>query len=375
MKEIAFQPGKFQPVVEIVQKDSGVPAPADTDFSGLEEVTAATLEVAVASTRGSGSYYPDPVSRLQLAAIIGNVLAARNIVEQLLHIGIHTRMSTPLRAARVSTLEPIVRAYNYFGHFELEGKLYVTRDMVADLIRRLFILRNFATEEAAIGEKTKPRLSETKFAHIQFDFYHLSSEGEIAYGKNKPLKDYILDLVAYIHDADFISVAEKIVWLRYVLDISTEASLQNFLRSAKSVEGFTPPDRGIESEPSAEHKAAMKDLFGEEYSSAGSSIPVSKFTGPITNAYSVLRRKSTELSYVMKTIDFPKYEGGSAAQLAAYIDDVLTSSVPLSLADSTAAVAFTTSFGASRLYKSAPGHERDELLRELITTSLISPRN
>lgn len=374
MKEVAFQPGRFQPVVEIAQRDSGVPAPADTDFSGLEEVALTTLEVAAASSRGFGSTISDPVPRSKLSQVIGYVLAARNIVEQLLVTGVHTRVTTPLRAATVSPLEPIVRAYNYFGHFEYESKLYVARGLSDLLVLYLFRLRQFATLEVAHGTKhtvTDPKLD---WDDIDLGFYHLRSDGEIGFGKQKVLKDYLLDLVQYIHAFTGFTTDEKIVWLSYVLDVSNEASLTAFIRTAKSVTGFDPPPRTVNDEPSDKHKAAMKRLFGQEYSSAGDTIPTSRLNGSITNAYNTLRRVSQEYGYGMKTIPVPKYEGGSAAQLAYLIDDVLVSSVPLSLSDSTAATAFTTSYGVSRLYRSMPNLDRDQLLRELVAQSLLPVR-
>jgi len=371
MKEVAFQPGKFQPVIEIAQRDSGVPAPADTDFSGLEEVALATLHVSNASARGLGSVVVDPVPVSTSASIIAYVLAARNIVEQLLFIGVHTRLTTPLRAASLCPLEPIVRAYNHYGHFELDGKTYVTRDLVAQLVHYLFRLRLYATESNADGLKYTFQNTGVNLDKIDFSLYHVSNEGEIVFGKRKPLKDYILDLVTYIHSLDALTVNEKLPWLRFLLDVTTEAGLNQFLRAAKTIEGFAIPDRSTNTEPSPEHKTHMKKLFGSEFSTDGDVIPLSKFTGPITNAYSLLRRISLERQYAMKTIHLPKYEGGSASQLASFIDDVLVSQVPLSLTDSTAAVAFTTCYGASRAYKSAPGQERAELVRELVSQSLL----
>nr|UYD21364.1 hypothetical protein [Colletotrichum associated partitivirus 1] len=374
MKEIAFQPGKFQPMVEIAQRDSGLPAPAETDFAGLTEVAEATLQVATAASRGYGSVLSDPVPKPKLAKIIGYILTCRNIVEQFLAIGIHTRLTTPLRSASLSPLEPIVRAYNYYGHFELDGKMYVGRALEETLIDCLFWLKHNATASVADGTKDSVSVALT-FSNIDTDYYHLSPDGEIAFGKRKNLKDYILQLVSYISTEDSFDRDKKIPVLTFLLDVSSEASLVNFLRTVKTIlPTWTTPDRAITDDPPETHKAAMKKLFGSEYSTEGDTIPVSKFTGSITFAYNTLRRISIEYGYAMKTIPIPKYEGGSAAQLASYNDDVLTSSVQVSLADSTAAVAFTTSFGVAPRYKSAPLHERAELLRELISQSLLPVR-
>nr|QDK65070.1 hypothetical protein [Phoma matteuciicola partitivirus 1] len=375
MKEIAFQPGKFQPVVEIAQRDSGLPLPVDTDYSGLVEVSNATLLVANAASRGYGSVVTDPVPLTRLANVIGYVLACRNIVEQLLHLGVFTRLSTPLRSAQLSILEPIVRAYNYFGHFEIDGKTYACRDPVPQLIENLFHLRHTATLECADGSKFT-NLANIDMSDIDTDFYHINSSGEIAFGKTAPIKIYILELVKYVSDlgTSVLTLDEKLPMLQSILDISTEASLNNFLRSARALPGFEAPSRTLDNEPTDKHKAAMKKLFGAEYSSIDDVIPVSKFTGSITHAYNLVRRVSTERSYGMRTIPLPKYEGGSAAQLAYLTDDVLTSSVPLSVSDSTAAVAFTTSYGGPKRFVSAPSQERAELLRELVSQSLLPTR-
>jgi hypothetical protein len=376
MKEIAFQPGKFQPVIEIAQRDSGVPAPADTDFSGLVEVSKATILVANAASRGFGSLVTDPVPVTRLANVIGYVLACRNIVEQLLHIGIHTRLTTQLRSAQLSLLEPIVRAYNYFGHFELDGKTYVCRDLVTPLIMNLFMLRYFATTENADGTKFTNMVPGAPLDDIDINFYHLNASGEIAFGKQIDLKAYLLEFVKHITNigSDIVSNDAKFPLLQQLLDVSTEAGLNNFIRSVKTIPGFTVPNRSLLTEPTAQHKAAMKKLFGAEYSSPDDVIPISKFNGSITNAYNLARRVTLERSYAMRTMPLPKYEGGSAAQLAYLTDDVLISAVNLSLSDSTAAVAFTTSYGVSRRYVSAPSQAREELIRELISTSLLPTR-
>nr|WMJ90934.1 coat protein [Beauveria bassiana partitivirus 5] len=373
-KEIQFLPGRFQPVVEIAQRDTGLPSPADTDFTGLEEVALATLEVARAASRGSGAIVDSEVPRSRLAKIVRALLCARNSAEQLAHVGVFTRYNTPLRSPGLTFLEPVVRAYNYYGHFEHDGKVFVTRGLEKFLIQSLFLLKSEMTVGVADGTANTVAVTDKVFKDIDPDYYHLTPEGEIAFGKRMPLKHYILEVVRAIYDLDSLEPDSKLPWIRSALDISTEASLVHFLRSARVIPGWTTPDRdSLEDAPDA-HKAAMKKLFGNEYSSPGDLIPLSRLTGSITLAYNLLRRLSTEHGYAMKTIQLPKYEGGSAAQLAAYTDDVLTSQVPLSLSDSTAALAFTTSYGVSRLFRSAPALEREMLVRDLVAQSLLPLR-
>jgi hypothetical protein len=370
--EIAFTPGKFSPVIEVSQRQTGVPAPADTNFHGLVEVSQTTLMVSTSSARGSGAVISDPTPVSRLAQVIGYLLASRNIVEQLLFVGVSTRMSTPLRAPNGDFLEPIVRAYNFFGHFEHESKLYVARGLETALIKNLFALRQFCTSGVANGTNHTVRVANTassSFADIDTDFYYLSESGEIAFGKRYPLKEYIIVLVKYI--SDFGSVDARIPLLQRCLDITTEDGLSAFLRHARTLRDWSTPSRDFASTPDVKHKHAMKELFDKEYSSDGDTIPVSKFTEAINLGYTLLRRVSLERQYGMKTVKIPKYEGGSPSQLAYYTDDVLFSSIPLSLPDSTAAVGFTTSYGSFGRFQSAPGFERDELLRELVSQSLI----
>ncbi|AGR45852.1 hypothetical protein N398_s2gp1 [Ustilaginoidea virens partitivirus 2] len=370
--EIAFQPGKFSPVIEVSQRQSGVPAPADTSFDGLEEVALTTLQVATSSARGSGAVIQDSVPLSKLSMVIGYLLAARNIAEQLLFIGVSTRMSTPLRAPNGNFLEPIVRAYNFYGHFEHESKTFVTRGLETLFIRYLFGLRQFATTGVSDGSAHTVRVLSNQnhnFSDIDLDFYYLSEAGEIAFGKRYPLKEYLIHLVKYA--SDFGDVDERIPLLQRILDVTTEDGLNQFLRYARRLPDWQTPPREFTPDPSDKHKSAMKELFGAAYSTAGQSIPVSKFTESINLAYALLRRVSLERQYGMKTVQIPRYEGGSPSQMASYQDDVLFSTIPLSLADSTAAVGFTTSYGSLARYTSAPGFEKDELVRELVSQSLV----
>lgn len=370
-KDIAFQPGRYTPVVEVSQRTSGIPGPCDSDFTGLEEVSFTTLELSKASARGSGAIVSDPTPDFRLAMIFGSLLACRNIVEQLLFCNVHTRLTSPLRTPRPSVLEPIVRAYNYFGHFELDGKTFVTRGLERSLVRFLFAVAAYATPEVASGTKYTEKVKPTELRDIDLDFYTILPTGEIGFEKVFDLKHSLVRLTSYISTWNSLSVDKKLPVLRDVLDVSTTEGYNHLLRRLRTLPGFDPPTATFTNDPTDKHKAAMKKLFGQEYSSEGDVIPTSRFTGAISNAYLTLRRVSLERSANMKTIEIPKYEGGSASQLANLNDDVLVSEVPLSLADSTAAVAFTTCFGTVARYKSAPGIERDELLRELVSQSFI----
>lgn len=371
-KEVAFQPGKFTPVVEVSQRDSGIPAPAETSFVGLEEVSKTTLLVATAASSGRGAVIADPTPVPKLALIIGTILTIRNVVEQLQFLGVHCRVGTPASKPNGEFLEPLIRAYQYYGHFLYDGKTFVARGLGDTLVKSLFRLKNIATNEVRDGLKWTSFLTDSQFQDLEMDFYYLNESGDIGFGKQYPLKEYIEKLVSYVSENDGLgNVNFRLPLLLQILEISTEDALRRFLRYARTLEGWNTPTRDRPDTPSDKHKAAMKKLFGKDYSSPDDVIPNASFVTAVNNAYALLRRVSLERSYGMKTIRFPKYEGGSASQLASSYDDVLYSTVPLSLSDSTAAQAFETSYGCIMRHHSAPGHERDELLRELVSQSLI----
>jgi hypothetical protein len=371
MKAPAFSPGKFQPVVEVAQRDTGLPAPADTNFSGLESVAVTTLEISNASARGSGAVLSTVVPASSIGKVIGYLLACKNISEQLRVLSVYARVSGPLSQSP-SCLEPIVRAYNYYGHFEISGKVYVTRALEDLLVFYLFKLRQWASQDICSMTKNTINQSAKDFANISLSFYSLSADGNIEFGKRKPLKVYLVELSSALLAYDEISEDLRIPVTRNALDISTEHGLTAFLRYLRlDLSGFTIPERNMTITPTDAHKAAMKQLFGQEYSSIGDQIPVAKFSEVITRSFSLLRLVTQERAYVMKEIPFPKYEGGSPSQLAELVDDVLYSEVPLSLDDSTISVALSTSYGTTYRYRSAPNVDRDETRRSIVSQSLV----
>lgn len=368
---VAFQPGKFTPVVEVAMRDNGQFLPAETDFSGLEEITSTTLSLANARARGSGAVLPDPVPGFKISMIIGFLLAARNVAEQLSFLGIVTKFSGPLRSAQPAMLEPLVRAYNYYGHFELHGKQYVARGLETHLLRYLFKLVHYATAECAEG--TKHTVAHKDFANIDSDWYSFSASGEIVYSRVNTLYERVNALVNYIsQDWEEVSIERRLGYMRQALDVSTESGLSSALRFFRSLPGFKfSQDQLPEDGPSAAHRAAMKAFFGGEFCSPGDVVPTSKFSAAVSRAYQLLRRVTDERSAYMKTCRLPRYEGGSASQLGGLVDDLLTADTPLSLADSTAALALTMSHSSSGRFRMATDHDKDELRRELVSQSLL----
>nr|AGJ03720.1 hypothetical protein [Ustilaginoidea virens mycovirus] len=365
-----FRPGRFSPVVEVSLRDSGSPAPAESDFSAFETVSTVTLDVANAAARGSGAVLPSAVPNSSIGKVIGLLLACKNIVEQLTFLSVYARVSGPLRQSP-ECLEPIVRLYNYYGHFAHDGKLYVSRGLEQSLVSFLFQLRNWSSPDLTALAKNVVLIKASEFDAIDLSFYGLGPDGNIVFRKRKDFKKYIRELISALTTSD-IDDDSVLPLVRMTLDTTTEDGLVNLLRFLRHEHpDFGIPDRNFEGNPTPEHTAAMKKLFGASYSADDEVIPVAKFSESISRAFSLLRLVTTERSYVMKSIPIPRYEGGSAAQLASLVDDVLYAEIPLSLDDSTVASAVAITHGSGARFRSAPNIDRDETLRALVSQSLI----
>ena len=251
---VSFTPGKFSPVVEVSQRTTGTPAAADTSFAGLEEVSEATLRLSLSAARGNGAFVTDPVSNQRLAKVIGSVLAARNIVEQLLFVGVHTRVTSVLRSFNGPVLEPLVRAFNFYGHFELQDKAYVSRDLERSLVQYLFQLRAYATLDVANG--TTP--AQRSLDDVDLDYYQLSPDGDISFGKKTSLKQYLVELVQTFSATALVPLDERIPLLQTILTISNEDGLNAFLRQIRfRYPDVELPDRDFDETPSPAHKACL----------------------------------------------------------------------------------------------------------------------
>jgi len=366
-----FKPGHFSPVVEVSVRDSGLPAPAETDFDSLETVSKVTLDVVSASARGFGSLLPSTVPNSSIGKVIGLLLACKNIVEQLSFLSVYARVSGPLRQSP-ETLEPIVRFYTYLGHFEHDGKTYVSRGLEELLVRYLFQLRRWASDRLCTLEKNVIATTQAEFDAIDLRFYRLLPDGNIGFSKTKRFKDYLRELLKTFIESSDLDCDDVFPVTRMILDTSTEDGLRQVLRFLRyEYPSVRIPERNFEDEPTREHQAAMTKLFGAPYSSDDDVIPNARFSESISRSFSLLRSITAERSYVVKTIPFPRYEGGSAAQLAVLSDDVIHSDIPLSLDASTVAAAVKLSYGSSARFRAAAGIDPDETLRSLVSQSII----
>jgi hypothetical protein len=369
---VDFTPGAFQPVIEVSQRPSTNPVGYPVNYSGLNDVSEVTLEVAKASNRGAGAVFPDPTPIVRLSLVLGTLLSLRNLAEVFKSTGIFTRLNTPLTAPNGQFLESIIRAYNHYGDFKIDGKTYAPIDAESLFIESLLLLVNNATREVADG--TKNTIVGADLSILETKYFGIDSSGNVILDNDKPLKDYILELVTHINGLD-LEALDKICLLRDLLDVSNEQTLTAFLRYLRTLSSAGIPSRESDTPFSDDFKKQFKKLFPKGPTVENKAVLSPQlFTAAITNGYNLFRRLSLEHSYAFKTVSFPRYEGGTKAQLASYVDDVLFSDVQLSLSESTAAIAFTTSSGARRSYASAPTIEREQLIRELVTQSVTRAR-
>lgn len=370
---VDFTPGVFQPVIEVSQRPSQNPVGYPVNYQGLNDVSLATLEVAKAANRGSGAVFSDPTPASRLSLVLGTLLSLRNLAEVFKSIGVFTRLNTPLVSPNGQFLESIVRAYNHFGDFKIEGKNYAPIDPESVFLESLLILTKYSTSEVASGSKYTENGADLDA--LPTSNFCIDTAGNVAITTQQlPLMDYVLKLVTHVNGLD-LSPLLRISLLRDLLDVSNEQSLTSFIRHVRTISSVPLPPRDEDAPLSDDFKKNFKKLFPKAPSPEnGTVLSPQFFTPAITSGYNLFRRLSLEHSYAFRTVPFPRYEGGTKAQLANYVDDVLFSDVQLSLSESTAAVAFSTSVGSRRLYASAPTIERDQLLRELIEQSVIRTR-
>jgi hypothetical protein len=370
MSNVTFTPGKFEPVIEVAQKATPLPIGFHVDYSGLKDVTIQTVQVTSAAARGSGSNLNEVTPVQVIGEIVKALLTARIAAEVLRIHGIHTKFTSALCNASLSILEPIVKAYNYYGTFERDGKLYSPRDAAKSLISSLITLRHLVTPAKVDCIANTVNGTVAQFNAINFDYFDIDDSGQIVFNLDEPTNEHALTILADIC-AQNIDADLRLILAREATQLSTKASVTAFRRFAGTL-GYVVPQPAQLAVPPAAFGPALNAVIGQNIQlNPGNAIPNAVILSAISRGYAFLRRITTERSHVMKTLGIPKYEGGSVAQLASYHDDVLFSDTPLSLSDATGALVLGFNKSTTRHFVSAPGVDRDETLRDLISKSLI----
>jgi len=366
----AFSPGKFTPVINIAQVPTPGPIAVDTDLTGLEQISEVTTRVAFSNTLGHGGYQSLTNGILANQALTtALLLQARNLAEQLKEVGVYTKFTSVLTNTRTVLLEPVVRAYNYYGGFHVQDKHYVTRSL-EDRLASTLIRLCAQTAPGQLDNENKVSCLATSLDEIDMKFYHINENGELEFSNKADLNRKIKEITSAILSSTDISQDEvKFSLIRSAMDISTHTDFRRFRDVARSKGlSFVPTDMVLTI--TDDHKKHAKNIFGQTSFTNGTTILTGRIVSKITTAFDISRHWTSMLSLKMRTMPLPQYEGGTPAQLATLEDSVLYSEQPISFADATVATALSTSYGCAMRFRSAPSEERETLIRTLVMQSV-----
>jgi hypothetical protein len=372
MSNIAFTPNKFEPVIEVAQKATSQPIGFNLDFDGFGEFAEHVVHVSNASARGYGSSINEVMTATQIGEVFRTLFSARLAAEVLKFEGVHTKFTSALCNSSPPVLEPLVKAYGYYGHFERDGKSYAPRDAEGLLVRSLIKLCHLCHPNRVNNLHNHVSGTGAQYNAIDGDYFCLDDAGQVIYTDRQPLEDYVLTVVNDVLAQGALSTSQQLALVREATQIASESGLYAFRRYALTQGYPAMPNRNTHPAPPAALNTGLNAVLGQQITLVnGTALPNAVLLAAISRGYQILRRISTERQYVMKTMSFPKYEGGTPAQLASYVDDVLFSDTPLSLSDSTGAVALGFNNCTVRNFASHPGLDKQDLARQIAQKSII----
>jgi hypothetical protein len=377
---VNFTPGAFEPVIQTTLQPGQPPVGVHVEYDGFLDLVedAFLLGRNASSGRGGNADFDVPMTK-QASKAVGHLLAARSICEQ--YQAVEKKMpkvANALTKPPCELPEPIAKAFNYFGHFEVDNKLYATFDLEQKLTYHVVCMSKYATEGLANLDSDKYEPTEdTQVKNVQYSRFGINAAGEFCAKARTTLDVFLTNLCKNILAAshESLSLPEKLQLIEVTSKIGTEYALTPHVNYLKS-KGVKIPDRTLNGDPSEAHTKALKAIFGtEEFpTQVGAVLKTSVVLSKITLAYRILNLLVDTIRPAMKTIRLGKYEGGSRAQLAFVDKDtgLTSSSVPLSLADLTFAAACLPGIAPSRMYVGTimddPRLVRETLIRQAIRT-------
>ncbi len=366
----ATSPERYSPVIQT----SLLPSPGcigiSTDYSGMDIVIKSAARAAHSAIIGLGGVQNvHPATLSNMSSTISRLLEARNIAEQLKRLGIYTKYTSILITTELVLLEPVTRAYNYYGGFDISDKHYTTRAL-EDRLAAALIKLCAQVHYDQLNNENQVGMSTTDLAQIELDRYTIGDSGELSYrDTSTSLRHRILDTIDWISQAP-VDKDLRISLIRSATDMSDELGYIRFLSFLKGKD-IVPSTARSQGDLTVDHKEKAAKLLGQTTFTDETTISSSIVIPKITVAFSICRHLTSLLSLRMKSCPVPQYTGGTAAQLATLEDSVLYSEQPLSSDDITMAVACSMSVGTAMRFRCCPLNDRDNLIRQLVMQSMI----
>lgn len=362
-----FRPGTFEPVITVSPKPDGLTRALHGDKSGLYQVCDDSFRIAYASSSAGGTNTEyTRAAMVGLSRIMAQFLWARQLANQASSLGLSIRCGKALNQ-EFPLPEPIVKLFNCYGHVVHEDVKYTQLDVERELAWSVLDLLHMTsgTDWDDDAPVVGPQPARDDPARL-----YVNPTGGIQVNYDESVRSYILRLVTFI-SASALGPELKLRTIKNVIDAATERDLtaaRRFLATVPNL-GALPP-RG---------QTPRSPVF-EEYLRTALPGHVPNFNdGVLDNGYIVktihnlverLRTVVDELFVPMATVNLPKYEQGSLAQLAETVDDITFTNFPLSLADLTISAAFKVGFVLRRFLRASPELVDQQLRSDLIRKSV-----
>jgi len=353
---VPFTPGAFEPVIQASLQPGQPPHPVFVQFDGFVSHSEDTYVTAhnASSGRGANSDFKFDQTR-QASKVVAHLLAARNLAEQFQTVEKKTpKVASALCRPIAEVPEPIARAYNYYGHFDIDGKLYASFDLERKLTYHLVRLAYYATDGLAnLADEYEPPTANLN--NVDYSRFGFNAAGEMCAKNYVPLDAHLRSLCSKVLSCNSTTIPfeEQLALVRMITQCSSEYSLPS-VESQLRQRGVPVTGRRYSNETSNDHTSALKSVFNvsEFPTKEGDVLKTSVMLSKITIAYRILNLLTDAHRIAIKCLRLPKYEGGSKAQLACVNQETghVSSPVPLSLSELTFAGACLPHRGPSRMF-------------------------
>ena len=361
--------GRFTSVVQTTLHPSPGAIALSTDYSGLDIVVKSAVRAAHSAVIGLGGAQNVHATTISnMASTVSRLLEVRNIAEQLKELGIYTKYTDILTTTELILLEPVTRAYNYYGSFYRHDKRYLARGLEDRLAAGLIKLCAQVNYEQ-LNNQNEIGMSSEEFSQLNLEHYTIDSSGELIFRATAcSFRQRVLDIIVCIAQCK-VDPDVRISLTRCATDLSDEISLLQF-KSLLLKKGIFPVSHSPAASLTQAHEDGARKLLQQEAFTSDTSISSAVIYPKITVAFSICRHVTSLLSLKMRTLRVGSYRGGTAAQLTTLEDSVLYSEVPLNADEINMAVACSMSVGAAMRFRCCPPEDRDNLIRQLVMQSM-----
>jgi len=375
-----FQPGRFAPVIEIVLAPTSTIEDIDVDYTGLLDITRESIWSShrAAQAFGTGLGY-DPTFVESDAEVTYHFLAARNLAEQLKVDNRYPKASGALIHSPVEVLEPIAKAYNYYGHLDVEGKRMLARDAERQLAQHLVNIMIMATQGRSNVGSAANNVTAAQTASIRasLDYFYIDPDGDLAITYQPLLSEVKRQVAVAVLGDGAIDPSVRSTVAVDILSCGNFYSLNTIVHDAERryalTAGLIAAAIANRAAPPGALQASLRILLGDNNYAVvdGGKVPNAKVVGSVNRASRIVTRITGALRARMRHLSLARYETGSRAQLAVLRDGILQSPVHLGLDEITLAVAISMAKSSAFRYAMIPNRARESVVYELVEMSVI----